>query len=471
MLFLPFLWNRLEGECRDGNVLLEPHERALIRLTLCPQRVARVVAKDSRIDVEIPEPVGTFHLLVEELEALTVATHHHPLASFRAAHGIGRVSGMLRLRVVTPSAAAARTVAVVLRRIDRDRRLALCPDDFCVGPSVPRADRTDAEGLHDVFQVGKGRLFEKSLDHPHGTHTELLVAVVLRLLLHLLDLVRTNFAIPFVDGDAETCQCVVSNEVPPIRIELRLLGGNLAFECAGFQSIADVAVEKLTRVPRELRKADREILAGLPDDHLAATALLGFLRDIELERRLSRILLANVFDFIITKIMLMDMIKKPKTIDDVFEKLGELATRAEVDAKISTLATRDEMNAEIGGLHTKIDDLAINMKMRMDTLVTRDEMNVKIDASVGGLAIMVEKGFAEAAQDLSALTERVGIIETIVKGHDKEFINIHGDFNMVIQELKTIRNRLDQIEKYDAGVDVIDLDLRVRKLEKKARLQ
>jgi len=107
----------------------------------------------------------------------------------------------------------------------------------------------------------------------------------------------------------------------------------------------------------------------------------------------------------------------------------------------------------------------------MDTLVTRDEMNVKIDASVGGLAIMVEKGFAEAAQDLSALTERVGIIETIVKGHDKEFINIHGDFNMVIQELKTIRNRLDQIEKYDAGVDVIDLDLRVRKLEKKARLQ
>jgi hypothetical protein len=42
---------------------------------------------------------------------------------------------------------------------------------------------------------------------------------------------------------------------------------------------------------------------------------------------------------------------------------------------------------------------------------------------------------------------------------------------MVIQELKTIRNRLDQIEKYDAGVDVIDLDLRVRKLEKKARLQ
>jgi hypothetical protein len=166
----------------------------------------------------------------------------------------------------------------------------------------------------------------------------------------------------------------------------------------------------------------------------------------------------------------MDMIKKPKTIDDVFEKLGELATRAEVDAKISTLATRDEMNAEIGGLHTKIDDLAINMKMRMDTLVTRDEMNVKIDASVGGLAIMVEKGFAEAAQDLSALTERVGIIETIVKGHDKEFINIHGDFNMVIQELKAIRNRLDRREKCDNSIDIINLDLRVRKLEKRTKL-
>jgi len=169
--------------------------------------------------------------------------------------------------------------------------------------------------------------------------------------------------------------------------------------------------------------------------------------------------------------MLMDMIKKPKTLDDVFEKLGELATRAEVDAKISTLATRDEMNAEISGLHTKIDDLAINMNAKIEMLATRDEMNAKIDASVGGLAIMVEKGFAETAQDLSVLTERVKTIEIIVKGHDKEFINIHGDFNMIIQELKIIRNRLDRMEKNDASVDVINLDLRVRKLEKKTRMQ
>ncbi len=135
----------------------------------------------------------------------------------------------------------------------------------------------------------------------------------------------------------------------------------------------------------------------------------------------------------------MGMIKKPKTIDDVLEKLNELATREEVDTKIDKLATRDEMNA-------------------------------KIDASVSGLAIMVKKGFAETAQDLSTLTERVEAIEIIIKGHDKEFINIHGDFNMVIQELKSIRDRLDRIEKSDNRIDVINLGLRVRKLEKRAKL-
>ena len=131
--------------------------------------------------------------------------------------------------------------------------------------------------------------------------------------------------------------------------------------------------------------------------------------------------------------MLMGMIKKSKTIEEVFEKLDK------VDAKTDTLATREEMNA-------------------------------KIDTSVSGLAIMVEKGFAETAQDLSRLTERVNAVETIVKGHDKELINIHGDFDMVVQELKAIRNRLDQIEKNDGSIDVINLDLRVRTLEKRAKL-
>jgi hypothetical protein len=131
--------------------------------------------------------------------------------------------------------------------------------------------------------------------------------------------------------------------------------------------------------------------------------------------------------------MLMGMIKKSKTIEDVFEKLDK------VDAKTDTLATREEMNA-------------------------------KIDTSVSGLAIMIEKGFAETAQDLSRLTKRVNAVETIVKGHDKELINIHGDFDMVVQELKAIRNRLDQIEKNDGSIDVINLDLRVRTLEKRAKL-
>lgn len=132
--------------------------------------------------------------------------------------------------------------------------------------------------------------------------------------------------------------------------------------------------------------------------------------------------------------MLMDMIKKPKTIDDVLEKLDELATRVEVDAKLSNLPTRDEMDA-------------------------------KIDATAGDLAIMIEEGFAVVAKqdDLLMLTERVVGLEKDMKG-------MHDNFAVVFGDLKNIRNRLDRIEKSDTSIDVINLDLRVRKLEKRAKL-
>lgn len=73
--------------------------------------------------------------------------------------------------------------------------------------------------------------------------------------------------------------------------------------------------------------------------------------------------------------------------------------------------------------------------------------------------------------DLLALTERVKAVESIVRGHDKELINLHGDFNIFFAELKAIREGLDRMEKNDLRPEVIALDLRLRKLEKKARLQ
>lgn len=97
-----------------------------------------------------------------------------------------------------------------------------------------------------------------------------------------------------------------------------------------------------------------------------------------------------------------------------------------------------------------------------------DELVALINKSFMGM----ESRMAEMAkqEDLLALSKKVDGIEAIVKRHDEELVNLHGDFEMVVQELKGIRARLDQIERNDNSIDVINLDLRVRKLEKRAKL-
>ncbi|HUC01585.1 MAG TPA: hypothetical protein VMA75_01640 [Candidatus Paceibacterota bacterium] len=116
-----------------------------------------------------------------------------------------------------------------------------------------------------------------------------------------------------------------------------------------------------------------------------------------------------------------------------------------------------------------IEDLAVkidDVQTKMGGLATH--VDEKIDESVGNLAIMVQKGFAETAkqEDLLALTDRVKLIEERLDGHDKEFRGMHQNFDMIFQELKAIRQ---EMKEADTRADVVDLQLRVAKLEKKIR--
>ncbi len=109
-----------------------------------------------------------------------------------------------------------------------------------------------------------------------------------------------------------------------------------------------------------------------------------------------------------------------------------------------------------------IEDLAV----KMDGLATKTDL--KIDESVGSLAIMVQNGFMETAkqEDLLALTERVKKIEERLDGHDKEFKGMHQNFDDLFQKIKEIR---EDMKEADSRADVVDLQIRVSKLEKKIR--
>jgi tetrahydromethanopterin S-methyltransferase subunit G len=75
------------------------------------------------------------------------------------------------------------------------------------------------------------------------------------------------------------------------------------------------------------------------------------------------------------------------------------------------------------------------------------------------LAIMVQKGFLETAKqsDLLALEKRVDKLEKQVA---------YG-FNMVAQEFKDIRNKLEKFDIHEA--DILDLQLRMDNVEKRLK--
>jgi hypothetical protein len=131
--------------------------------------------------------------------------------------------------------------------------------------------------------------------------------------------------------------------------------------------------------------------------------------------------------------------KKKMTIEDLATRVD---TRVDgLAAKMDGLATKADVDRKIGDLAKKID--------------------TKIDTSIGDLAIKIQKGFMATAkqEDLFALTERVVILEKEMKG-------MHQNFDAVFQQLKEIK---DAMKEADTSADVIDLQLRVSKLEKKIK--
>lgn len=102
-------------------------------------------------------------------------------------------------------------------------------------------------------------------------------------------------------------------------------------------------------------------------------------------------------------------------------------------------------------------------------MIMKTKKEVAGKMTLDKLAIMVQKGFMATAKqdDLLALAERVEILEDRMDGHDKEFKGFHQKFDALFLELKEIRK---EIKEADTRGDVIDLQIRVDKLEKKIKL-
>lgn len=113
-----------------------------------------------------------------------------------------------------------------------------------------------------------------------------------------------------------------------------------------------------------------------------------------------------------------------------------------VTKRFLRITLRETINEAIDGLVRTIDNSFVALESRLES-------------RMDGLA---------QQKDLLALTERVGGLEKDMKG-------MEGNFHIVFGELKMIRERLGRIEKNDLTADVVNLDLRVKKLEKKAGLQ
>jgi uncharacterized protein YaaN involved in tellurite resistance len=129
-------------------------------------------------------------------------------------------------------------------------------------------------------------------------------------------------------------------------------------------------------------------------------------------------------------------------------------------------------------INTNEDKNAVVTRGILDEAMAK--MEAKIDAAVGSLAIMVEKGFAGMAKDFAKLTARVDKVEArldkIEARLDKIELrltavekNVDARFEAVFLELKDIRKEIS-IDQHKTRADVAGLEFRVDKLEKKVGL-
>ncbi len=87
----------------------------------------------------------------------------------------------------------------------------------------------------------------------------------------------------------------------------------------------------------------------------------------------------------------------------------------------------------------------------------------RIDSRAG----MIESSMAKQKDLLLALTAHVDKIEKRLDMHNEEFKAIHKKFDIVFAELKEIRK---QFNKVDTRAEVLDLQVRVTKLERKVEI-
>jgi hypothetical protein len=90
-----------------------------------------------------------------------------------------------------------------------------------------------------------------------------------------------------------------------------------------------------------------------------------------------------------------------------------------------------------------------------------------LDAAIGSLAIMIEKGFAAMAkqEDLLALAKRVDHLEIRFNKFEK-IAKVR--FDSMFSELKEIRKEIN-VNNLKTKGDIASLDFRVGKLEKNAQ--
>ncbi len=124
---------------------------------------------------------------------------------------------------------------------------------------------------------------------------------------------------------------------------------------------------------------------------------------------------------------------------------------------------RDAFKEAIDSLATLINKSFQAMESRMG----------KMEADMGTMGtrmgtIEVRMGKMESGmakqEDLLALVARVGEIERRLDGHDMRFKDIQENFDVVFAELKDIRR---QLNRADTRAEVLDLQIRVTKLERK----
>lgn len=133
--------------------------------------------------------------------------------------------------------------------------------------------------------------------------------------------------------------------------------------------------------------------------------------------------------------MLTTMINKKKmTMDD-------LATKMDIDSAINKLGEK--------------------FSMKMDTAI--DKLAINTDNAIGKLAIMIQKGFMDVNKKIADLRNELDVRITSL---EKDMKGMHGNFDMVFQQLKEIRA---EVKRVDTTADVVDLQIRVTKLEEKVR--